>query len=120
MPSFMPSIAQSTTEAPLHPARSMTPSRWRTTLEVAGTAIAFKATSDIAALFSTAGTALGTVKTLYSTDLATGKLPITPGPTVKGGDAFFVIGRALPGPDPQSFQDQTAWDLHGGVKVLAP
>ncbi len=35
----------------------MTTSRWRTTLEVAATAVAFKATSDIAALFSTAGTA---------------------------------------------------------------
>jgi putative nucleotidyltransferase with HDIG domain len=34
----------------------MKTSSWRTTLEVAGTAIAFKATSDIAALFSTADT----------------------------------------------------------------
>lgn len=34
----------------------MRTSRWRTTLEVVGTAVAFKATSDIAALFSTADT----------------------------------------------------------------
>ena len=70
--------------------------------------------------FSTAGTALGTVKTLYTTDQVTGKMPLTPGPIARGSDAFFVIGRALPGPDPQSFENLNGWDLHGGVKNLVP
>jgi hypothetical protein len=70
--------------------------------------------------FNTAGAALGSTRSLYATDLVTGKLPITPGPIARGSDAFFVIGRALPGPDPQSFMDLNAWDLHGGVKVLVP
>ena len=70
--------------------------------------------------FSTAGAALGTVKTLYTTDQVTHKMPITAGPIARGSDAFFVIERALPGPDPQSFEFLNGQDLHGGVKNLAP
>ena len=63
---------------------------------------------------------IGTVHTLFTTDPATGKLPITPGPFARGTDAFYLIGRALPGPDPQSFTALTGWDLHGAVRTLTP
>ena len=66
------------------------------------------------------GRPIGTVHTLFTTDPATGKMPITPGPFVRGSDAFYLIGRAVPGADPQSFSNLSGWDLHGAVRTLTP
>jgi len=70
--------------------------------------------------FSSDGTALGTIHTYFTTDPATGKLPIAAGPIGVGTDAFYLIGRALPGPDPQTGTDLTEWDLHGAIRALTP
>lgn len=66
------------------------------------------------------GALVGTVHTLFTTDPVTGKLPLAPGPVARGNDAFFVIERALPGPDPQSFVGQTEYDLHAAIRNLTP
>jgi len=70
--------------------------------------------------FSSAGAPVGTIHTVFTTDPVTGKLPVSAGPIGIGTDAFYLIGRALPGPDPQTGTDLTDWDLHGAVRALAP
>jgi hypothetical protein len=70
--------------------------------------------------FGATGAPVGTAKTLFSTDPASGKMAIVPAPIAHGSNFFFMVPRALPGNDPQDFQLLNTWDADASFKTLTP
>jgi hypothetical protein len=70
--------------------------------------------------WSSAGTAHGSVKTLFTTNTTTGKIAAIPAPVVKGSSFLFLVNRALVGVDPQDFDSLNTWDLRGSFKTVTP